>query len=202
MHSTCNPAPNFALKGILSDDASNGTRSHANRSRLIAVRSLFSMMAFPPVALAASEIWVEAWRHETSRPLLGIAVGDLTGDGEVEVVALSQEAVTVYALDAEGPRFLSVIEGIPERPTAVGVYPYQADGPLDVWVGTQNPGIVYVYRYDPASRSFERLERIRYAWADIERVIPFDLDGWGYADLAVVTNQRELVVFSLDAGRL
>lgn len=147
-----------------------------------------------PSALAA-HVWVESWRHETSRPLIGVAAGDLTGDGRAEVIALIEGSVVAYALTDEGPRFLAAIEGIPESPTAVGVYPYEPGGPLDVWIGTQSPGIVYVYRYDPQNRSFRRLERIRYAWTDVERVIPLDFDGIGFADVAVVTKEKELVLF-------
>lgn len=162
--------------------------------RLLIIVGAALLALWSPV-VSAAEVWVEAWRHETSRPLSGFAAGDLTGDGEAEVVALIDGSVTVYALTDEGPRFLAAVEGLPERATAVAVYPYEAGGPYDVWIGTQDPGIVYVFRYEPVERSFRRLERIRYAWADVARVIPLDLDGEGYVDVSVVTEEGELVLF-------
>lgn len=149
---------------------------------------------------AAEDVWVEAWRHETTRPLSAIAVGDVTGDGRVDLVALSDRTVTVYALEDEGPRYVASIEGLSEVPTAVAVAPYDPGGPLNVWVGTENPGIVYVYTYDGNARRFVRRERIRYAWADIQRLIPLDLDGIGRIDLAAVTSREELVLFRWTPG--
>ena len=156
----------------------------------------------------AAQVWVEAWRHETSRPLEGVAMGDVDGDGRAEVVTLSQGTVVVYALEDEGPRFLTAVEGIQERPTAVAVRRQGDEEAAALWVGTENPGFTYVFRYDPKTRSFERTERIRYAWGDIERLVPLDLDGFGGVDLAALTKGRELVVFRwtpsgyvrLDAG--
>ena len=132
-----------------------------------------------PGISAAETVWVEAWRHETSRPLTALAFGDVTGDGGMDIVTLNDRSVIVYALEEEGPRFVASIEEIAEVPTAVAVAPTTGNTSPANWIGTENPGIVYVYTYDTGSRRFVRRERIRYAWADVQRLIPLDLDGIG-----------------------
>lgn len=153
-----------------------------------------------PGISAAETVWVEAWRHETSRPLTALAFGDVTGDGGMDIVTLNDRSVIVYALEEEGPRFVASIEEIAEVPTAVAVAPYDGEDPPAIWIGTENPGIVYVYTYDTGSRRFVRRERIRYAWADVQRLIPLDLDGSGFRDLAVVTRREELLLYRWTPG--
>lgn len=149
----------------------------------------------PPGAALAADVWIELWLHETSRTLESVAVGDVDGDGRPELVALNSQGVTLYALEEDGPRFLAGLPPVPEQPSAVAVHRRSQDQEAAVWVGTRSPGITYVFRFDAATRSLERIERIAFAWGDIQRLVPLDFDGEGGTDLAVLTAQRELVLF-------
>lgn len=100
-------------------------------------------------------------------PLTGVAVGDLFGDGRLEVVATSSNAV-VYAWDARGrrlrgfprtsdPRWWSLPVPTPDAPTRHGRLPargnwsppvladLEGDGRLDVLM-TAYDGFVYAWR--------------------------------------------------------
>lgn len=142
-----------------------------------------------------SSLWVEMWRHATHEPLHSAAVGDVTGEGHWELVALVGESLIVYRLADDGPRYLSMLEAPAERPTTVAIAPYAPGGPAAIWIGTESPGLVYVYAYDREARQFHRVERIRFAWNDVVQLLPFDLDGEGMMDVAILTRPGELSVF-------
>src|SRR5690606_5514266 len=106
--------------------------------------------------------------HETA---LGAVAGPLPS-----LLARTRERVNVYGLAADGPRFIASVDDLPERPTALAVADYDGDGADDLWVGTESPGLIYVFTYDEETGGFARRERVGYAWDDIVRILPFNLD--------------------------
>lgn len=146
-------------------------------------------------AASGGFVWVEEWRHETAGPLEDIAVGDVTGDGRLNLVAVSDSTVNVYQVDVNGPSFVSRLNGLSERPTVVALYDFDGDGVHEIWVGTASPGVVYVFGYDAGADGFRQIARVRWVWGDVKRIVPFNLDDWGLADLAVLTDRGDLTLF-------
>lgn len=143
---------------------------------------------------AEADIWVELWRHEPSEPVTGIDVVWPGGSSTPVLAAVSGDRVTVYRLGEDGPRFVTAINELSPAPTAVKVRTLSTSE-VELWIGTQAPGIVYVYRLDLEHGSAFETGRIRFAWDDIVKVLPFDLDGWGELDVALVTKGSTLHLF-------
>lgn len=148
------------------------------------------------IAQAAGEfVWVEMWRHEPSHFLTQAALGVPKGGKSPVMATLADKRVSVYVLLDEGPRLLTVIEGLPQNPAAIAVRPAEESDVVDLWVGTAAPGIVYVLRINLHSGEWEQRHRSGLVWDDIVEIVPFDLDGWGEHDVAVRTERNSLVVF-------
>ena len=139
--------------------------------------------------------WVEVWRHTVSTPLEYSAAAWPPDGGPALLAAVGGGRVALYALFEEGPRFVAGIDGLGERPTAAHVRAEVEPGVDEVWIGTESPGIVYIYRLVRSTGRVELRERIGFAWGDIVQVIPVDLDGWGEQDVAVRTREGSLALF-------
>ncbi len=130
-------------------------------------------------------------------PYRGMAIGDVNGDGQVDLVTPNPSAVAI-ALGESGLAFRSPTSIPSDRPFAVGVGDLTGDGRLDVVVATE-PGMVSVLvglgdgRVAPDAALAWRMP------AGAKGVAVGDVNGDGVAD-AAITNWGPPTVWVLFGG--
>lgn len=170
------------------------------------VMSLVTLLAHCAPVLGASGnqsapfIWVESWRHGTHAPIQSAAAGDVDADGALDLAVLSGNVISVYAIHAEGPNMIGQIQLPSGAIISIAIADYDGDGAAEVWAGSDAPGVIAIYGFD--GEDFHLKDQVRYVWDDVVRLLPFDLDGWGRIDLALITSGGELHVYRWNGAGL